>query len=136
MDKYFVKIFIFTRIVFLLIIIYSNFLSNNYDLSNRLIGDSQLEKGYIESGLERFMSYFYSYDSVHFVHIAKKWYTNDKNFAFFPLYPITINYTAIALTYLFSIFGITFTDATVVYIFSGFAISNAFCLFNLVLLEK
>jgi hypothetical protein len=136
MQKYFVKIFIFTRIIFLFIIIYSSLLADNYDLSNRLIGESLEQKGFFENMLTKFMSYFYTYDTVHFTHIAKKWYTNDKNFAFFPLFPIMMNYTTVALEYISKIFSLKFTDPTVLYILSGFLLSNAFCFINLLLLEK
>jgi hypothetical protein len=136
MNKFFIKIFIFTRLIFLFLIIYSNLISDSYDLSNKLISDKTENQGYIETFLNKFMSYFYSYDSVHFVHIAKKWYTNDKNFAFFPLFPIIINYTSFVVNYLFGIFNIQFADTNIILIFTGFLVSNAFCFINLLLLEK
>jgi hypothetical protein len=136
MMKFFVKIFIFTRLIYLFIIFYSNLIAENYDLSNRLVSENFEEKGYIETFITKFISYFYTYDSVHFTHIAKKWYTNDKNFAFFPLYPIMVNYVAIGLSFILSLFGLKYTEMTFLYVLAGFLISNALCFANTVLLEK
>ena len=86
------KIFLYTRLFFISIIIlaYSTNLVSKYDLSSDLLLISQKNKdnnNFFEKIIYKFLSYFSSYDAIHFILIAKQDYFNDNIFAFFPLFP-------------------------------------------------
>ena len=128
------KIFLYTRLFFIALIIlaYSTNLVSKYDLSSDLLLISLKNKdniNFIEKIIYKFLSYFSSYDAIHFILIAKQDYFNDNIFAFFPLFPWLIRGFARTFELFFS-----FKSEFIHYILSGFIISNVFCLGNCLLI--
>lgn len=135
------KQFIISRVVICLIVIgfYSFLNIEKSDKSSSIL--SQYEEdtsiylsdkvSYFEKSLLSFLSYFYSYDSSHYIHIAIKLHTHLKNLAFFPLFPYIIRSIAyIIQTYLF-----TFQLKITSYLLGGFLISNTLSLINVLLMN-
>ena len=128
------KIFLYTRLFFILLIIlaYSTNLVSKYDLSSDLLLISLKNKdniNFIEKIIYKFLSYFSSYDAIHFILIAKQDYFNDNIFAFFPLFPWLMRGFARTFELIFS-----FKSEFMPFILSGFIISNVFCLGNCLLM--
>ena len=128
------KMFLFTRIFFILLIIltYSTNLISKYDLSSDLLLISEKNNprmNHVERIIYKFFSYFCSYDAIHFILIAKLNYFNDNIFAFFPLFPWLIR----GLARVFELL-IPFKSEFTPFIISGFIISNILCLGNCLLM--
>lgn len=139
--KFIIKNFLLSKIIcILLIITYYHILNiGKSDLSSNIY--IQYEKNSINpnqildnlSITEKYsillLKNFFSYDSIHFIHIAINDYTHIKNLAFFPLFPFLIRSIASIIQTYFD-FQMKITS----YLLSGFMISNAFSLINTVLL--
>lgn len=125
--------FIFTRLFYISIvtITYGYFIVGN-DRSNELINYDGIENK-IERNILKFMKNFYTYDSIQFIHLAQNGYTNDKNYAFFPLFPLMIKYFAQVLNLLSGNF---FSMNVTIYLVSGFLLSNLLCLCNTIMLFR
>ena len=157
MFKICLKYFIISRIfyIFFIIIPFNKFLVGENDLSNNLIEKKlsfENEENFkyynetesaeilsfekfpiLEKNILKFLKHFNSYDTIHFLHIAKYKYTNEKNFVFFPLFPKIIEYTEniFLLKFLFN-FQSDYTSFLII----GFLISNLLCLLNSFLLSR
>ena len=87
------KLFIYTRLFYigLIVIIYSFNIVQKYDLSSDLLTicekNADSSPNILERIISKFLSYFSSYDAIHFIIISQKNYINDNIFAFFPLFP-------------------------------------------------
>lgn len=133
--KFCLKLFLYTRLFYisLVIIIYSTNLVKKYDLSTDLltISENNLSStpNFLEKALSKFLSYFSSYDAIHFIIISKKNYINDNIFAFFPLFPWLLRGLGQFLSIIFP-----FKDEFNPYMLSGFITSNIFCFANCLLL--
>ena len=129
------KSFLYTRLFYisLVIIIYSTSLVKKYDLSTDLLTISEknlnLNQNFFEKMFSGFLSYFSSYDAIHFIIIAKKSYINDNIFAFFPLFPWLIRGLGQMLSLI-----LPFKDELIPYMLSGFITSNIFCFANCLLI--
>ena len=128
------KMFLYTRLFFIFIIIisYSSNLVSKYDLSTDLLSISEINEkspNFIEKIISKFLSYFSSYDAIHYILIAKNDYFNDNIFAFFPLFPWLIRGLARMFELLFP-----FTSEFIPFMISGFIMSNFFCLINAILI--
>jgi Gpi18-like mannosyltransferase len=145
MIKFCMFSFFLTRTFYITIIIFSySFLVDKYELSSELI--TQNSKDFSNStNFEKiiiyFLKHFYSYDSVHFIHLARNNYTTDFNYAFFPLFPIAItyfNYCLKILLNIFPFFRISNNEnlENIYLLLSGFILSNILCLLNTIILYK
>jgi hypothetical protein len=134
MMKFCINAFIITRTIYITITILAFTFFERYDKSNELIYNG--EEGIIEKIILKFMSNFHTYDSVHFIHLAKNNQTNDRNFAFFPLFPFIISYLAKGIELILRLISFQFTNKYTLYLTSGFLISNTLCFLNLLTLEK
>ena len=128
------KLFLYTRIFFiaLTILVYSTNLVSKYDLSTDLLSISEISNEpmtSIEKSISKILSYFSSYDAIHFILIAKNNYFNDNIFAFFPLFPWLIR----GLARIFELI-LPFENEFIPYMLSGFILSNLFCLANCLLI--
>ena len=126
-----IKMFFYTRIFFISIILiaYSTNLVSKYDLSSDiLLITKENDINIFEKITLKFLSYFSSYDAIHFILISKYDYFNDNIFAFFPLFPWLIR----GLARLFEL--IPFKNEYVPFMLSGFIISNFICLCNCLLI--
>ena len=129
------KLFLYTRLFYitLIVIVYSSNLVKKYDLSTDLLTISEYypnnTPGFLERIVSQFLSYFSSYDAIHFIIIAQKSYLNDNLFAFFPLFPWLIRGLGQFLSLIFP-----FKNEFIPYILSGFITSNTFCFGNCLLL--
>ena len=129
------KFFLYTRIFYisLVIIIYSLNIVKKYDLSTDLLTISEFYPDHVpnifEKSLAKFLSYFSSYDAIHFIIIAKTNYINDNIFAFFPLFPWLIRGLGQFLSLI-----LPFKNEFIPYMLSGFITSNVFCFANCLLL--
>ena len=125
------KLFLYTRLFYisLIVIIYSFKIVKKYDLSSDLLALGQSNQNFLEKILSKFLSYFSSYDAIHFISIAKNNYINDNIFAFFPLFPWLVRGLALFLSII-----IPFKNPYNPYMLSGFITSNTFCLANCLLL--
>ena len=129
------KLFLYTRLFYisLVTIIYASNLVKKYDLSTDLLTISEnnlvSNPNFLEKILSKFLSYFSSYDAIHFIIIAKKNYVNDNIFAFFPLFPWLVRGLAQFLSII-----LPFKDEFNPYMLSGFITSNSFCFANCLLL--
>lgn len=134
MIKFCILSFIFTRVFYISLIVcaYSFFLGR-YEQSNELIQIDSHNNSAVEKLLLSFFKHFYSYDSVHFIQIAKNSYTSDNNYAFFPLFPGMIRYLAQILELIFS--G-KVVNIDTYYLLSGFVISNLLCFCNCILFYR
>ena len=90
---------------------------------------AKVNQNFFEKILSKFLSYFSSYDAIHFITIAKNNYINDNIFAFFPLFPWLVRGLALFLSII-----IPFKNPYNPYMLSGFITSNTFCLANCLLL--
>jgi Gpi18-like mannosyltransferase len=145
MIKFCVSSFLLTRTFYITIIILSyTFLVDKYELSSELITPNFKEipnTTYFERIIYSFLKHFYSYDSVHFIHIAKNNYTTDFNYAFFPLFPLAISYFNSCLKILLNIFPFFRISnnenlENLYLLLSGFILSNILCLINTIMLYK
>jgi hypothetical protein len=140
MIKFCFLYFIITRFFYIgIILICFESIVGRYDLSGDVLTNTSIPINNIEYKILNFMKNFYSYDSVHFIHIAKDGYTNDKNYAFFPLFPLTIRYIGEFLNFIFNFFHIKifmFSNPLTKYLISGFLISNLLCFCNTILIYK
>jgi len=133
--KIWIKLFLYTRLFYisLIVAIYSLSLVQKYDLSTDLLTISELNPdkstNILEKIFSKFLSYFSSYDAIHFIIIAKKDYINDNIFAFFPLFPWLVRGLAQFLSII-----LPFNDEFIPYMLSGFLTSNLFCFANCLLL--
>ena len=128
--------FLITRIFYISIIVFIYSIFDRYDKSNELACDIK-NVGIIENVLLKFLTNFYSYDSVHFIHIAQNRQTNDKNFAFFPVFPLIIEYGQKIIEYSIKIlFQTQFICPKTGFLLSGFILSNLICFLNTLTLEK
>ena len=133
--KIWLKLFLYTRLFYisLIIAVYSFSLVQKYDLSTDLLTISELHPNksanIFEKIFSKFLSYFSSYDAIHFIIIAKKDYINDNIFAFFPLFPWLIRGLAQFLSII-----LPFNDEFIPYMLSGFLTSNLLCFANCLLL--
>ena len=133
-----IKNFIFTRTIFISLVLFLyNSILKRYDDSNSLLTviilfncQPRQNSSIFEYYLSLFLQNFYSYDSVHFVHIAENGYTTIKNFAFLPIWPYLIRYTAYMIKPMINLFIFPFTNDKLYFILSGFLLSNLICLFN------
>ena len=128
-----IKMFFYTRIFFISIIIlaYSTNLVSKYDLSSDILSitnKNETDMNFFEKIALKFLSYFSSYDAIHFILIAKNDYFNDNIFAFFPLFPWLIR----GFARLFEL--IPFKNGYMPFMISGFIISNFICLGNCLLI--
>ena len=130
-----IKLFLYTRIFYIsiVIIIYTFNIVHRYDLSSELLKVSEVEykykKNILEKILSHFLSYFSSYDAIHFIIIAQRNYINDNIFAFFPFFPWLIRGFARLLSLI-----LPCKNEFIPYMLSGFISSNVFCLANSFLL--
>jgi hypothetical protein len=134
MMKFCVNAFFITRGIYITITILAFTFFDRYDRSNELIYNGN--EGIFEKILLQFLSNFHSYDAVHFTHLAKNNQTNDRNFAFFPLFPFIISYLAKAVELLLRLIRYEVANQYTLYLSSGFLISNGLCFLNLITLEK
>lgn len=153
------KYFLVSRIIFIFFIILplNQYLVRKYDASNDLLlTQTQLGKlnineinyfsdqetlkifefnnlNFVENILLRYLKHFNAYDTIHFMHIAKNGYSNEKNFVFFPVFPKLIEYSQkiLMLNYL-----LNFKYEITSYLLLGFIISNIICLLNCFLLAR
>ena len=128
-----IKMFFFTRIFFISIILllYGTNIISKYDLSSDILSTLTPipnSQNFFEKILSKFLSYFSSYDAIHFILIAKHDYFNDNIFAFFPLFPWLIR----GFARLFEL--IPFKNEYMPFLISGFIISNIICLGNCLLI--
>ena len=133
MFKFCLRSFLLTRIFYisLVTITFSYFIVGN-DRSNELINYDKVDNR-VERIILKFLKNFYTYDSIQFIHLAQTGYTNDKNYAFFPLFPLIIRYTA---NFLHHLVGNYFSQNLTIFLICGFLISNILCLFNAIMLYK
>jgi hypothetical protein len=133
MFKFCLGSFLVTRIFYISIVtITFSYFIVGYDRSNELINYDKLHNP-VERIILKFLKNFYTYDSIQFIHLAQTGYTNDKNYAFFPLFPLMIRYTANFLNYFV---GNYFVHNLTIFMICGFVISNMLCLFNTMMLYK
>ena len=129
-----IKMFFFTRLFFISIIIFafSSNLVSKYDLSSDILLINNTHNSnsinIFEKITLKFLSYFSSYDAVHFILISKHDYFNDSIFAFFPLFPWLIR----GLARVFEL--IPFKNEYIPFMLSGFIISNFISLCNCLLI--
>ena len=129
------KLFIYTRLFYigLIVIIYSFNIVQKYDLSSDLLTicekNADSSPNILERIISKFLSYFSSYDAIHFIIISQKNYINDNIFAFFPLFPWLVRGLAQFLSIIFP-----FKNEFNSYMLSGFLTSNSFCLANCLLM--
>ena len=85
MINFCLKSFFITRIIYIsfILIIYNFSLVEKYDLSTEIITERNENMGLLEKILLKFLSYFSSYDAIHFLTIARYSYINDSIYAFF-----------------------------------------------------
>ena len=129
-----VKFFIGTRLFFisLILITYNMNLVSKYDLSTDLLslGENKNKNiNFIQNIISKFLSYYSSYDAIHFILIAKYNYFNDNMFAFFPLFPWLIRGFARVFELI-----LPFKNEFIPLMMSGFIISNIFSFANCFLL--
>ena len=134
MIKTCLKYFLYTRLFYISLILFTySFLLSKYDLSTDLLSLNETlnssTQNFLEKILIKFLSYFSSYDAIHFIIIAKKQYINDNIFAFFPLFPTLISGMSKLFSLIFSI-----NNEFIVYMLSGFLLSNLLCFLNCILL--
>jgi hypothetical protein len=128
--------FLITRIFYISIIVITFSIFDRYDKSSLLVYESK-DVGLIEGILLKFLINFHSYDSAHFIHVAQNGQTNDKNFAFFPIFPLLIGYGQKLIEYFCKILLQTeFQSPKTGFLLSGFIISNLLCFLNTLTLEK
>ncbi len=150
------KYFICTRIFFLMIILISinRYSVKEYDKSNHLINSliqdnhnitTQLyndeinskkiinfeNENFIYRNTLNFLKYFYSYDSVHFLHLSKYGRTNEKNFVFFPLFPMVISYIT---NFIMNFISLKYE--MMLFLIIGFILNNLICFVNGILLIR
>ena len=132
MIKFCLKSFFITRIIYIsfILIIYNFSIVEKYDLSTDIISERDENMRLLEKILLKFLSYFSSYDAIHFLTISKYSYINDSIYAFFPLFPSLISGLK---SFISPFFKFTKNEMTV-YLISGFFFSNIFCLINSILL--
>ena len=126
-------LFFITRIIFIIYmnLIYRTGFVLKRDYSQELITETDIDKiNFFEKVLLKFLTYFTSYDAIHFNYISYKGYTNDRIFAFFPFFP----YLSRIFSYIFKIFS--FKNQFTPYILTGFLFSNLLCLYNSYLLKN
>ena len=125
------KLFLYTRLFYisLVVITYSFNIVKKYDLSTDLLTLAETNQNSLEKIISKFLSYFSSYDAIHFIIIAKKNYINDNIFAFFPLFPWLVRGLAQFLSII-----LPFKNPFNPNMLSGFLTSNAFCFANCLLL--
>jgi hypothetical protein len=134
MMKFCINSFLITRTIYITITVIAFTFFSRYDRSNELLYNG--EEGTFEKIILQFLSNFHSYDSVHFIHLAKNNQTNDRNFAFFPLFPFIISYLAKGIELALQLFKFQVANQNTLYLTSGFLISNILCFLNLLTLEK
>ncbi len=134
MMKFCINSFLITRGIYIAITVIAFMFFDRYDRSNELIYNGQ--EGMIEKIILEFLSNFHSYDSVHFIHIAKNNQTNDRNFAFFPLFPFILNYLAKGIEFALRLCSFQVANKNTLYLTGGFLISNVLCFMNLLTFEK
>ena len=129
--KIIIKLFLCTRLFYisLIVIVYSFKIVKKYDLSSDLLGLGQGNQNFLEKIISKFLSFFSSYDAIHFIIIAKNNYINDNIFAFFPLFPWLVRGLAVFLSLI-----LPFKNPYIPYMLSGFITSNTFCFANCLLL--
>ena len=132
MIKFCLKSFFITRIIYIsfILIIYNFSIVEKYDLSTDIISERDENMRLLEKILLKFLSYFSSYDAIHFLIISKYSYINDSIYAFFPLFPSLISGLK---SFISPFFQFTKNELTV-YLISGFVFSNVFCFINSILL--
>ena len=128
------QLFLFTRIffIFIITIVYSTNLVSKYDLSTDLLSISEISDEPIssfEKKISNFLSYFSSYDAIHFILISKNNYFNDNIFAFFPLFPWLIR----GFARFFELI-LPFESEFIPFMLSGFILSNLLCFANCLLI--
>ena len=129
------KLFIYSRLfyILLILIIFSLNIVKKYDMSSDLLTISEnnpdINIGFFEKMLSKFLSYFSSYDAIHFIIISQKNYINDNLFAFFPLFSWLIRGFALFLSII-----LPFKNEFIHYMLSGFLTSNIFCFANCLLI--
>ncbi len=126
-------LFLITRLIFIIYmnLIYRTGFVLKRDYSQELITETDFDKiNFFEKFLLKFLTYFTSYDAIHFNYISCKGYTNDRIFAFFPFFP----YLSRVFSYIFQIFS--FKNQFTPYILTGFLFSNLLCLYNSYLLKN
>ena len=74
--KIIIKLFLCTRLFYisLIVIVYSFKIVKKYDLSSDLLGLGQGNQNFLEKIISKFLSFFSSYDAIHFIIIAKNNY--------------------------------------------------------------
>lgn len=129
MIKFCTASFIITRIFYIavILIVFNTGITVKYDLSPEIILIDDNNIPLFEKKIQRLLVHFSSYDAIMFYHIAKNYYTNDSNFAFFPLFPTLLKHLS-KLTKVF------FSSETTSLLFSGYLLSNLFCYINSILL--
>jgi len=143
--------FIYTRLFYIIVIIFSinEYFIQEYDKSNYLLKNLDgkarnttnkdiyydeitskkiiyfEEENMIEKNILKLMKFFNSYDTMHFLHISKNGYTNEKNFVFFPFFPKILEiFTRIFRTFIY------FKNDMTYHLLIGFIVSNSICLLN------
>ena len=134
MLKFCLNSFLISRAIYIGITVIAYTFFDRYDKSNELIYNEK--EGFVERLILDFLSNFHSYDSIHFIHLAKNNQTNDRNFAFFPLFPFIINYLAKGIELALRLFTFEVANINTLYLSSGFLLSNIICFLNLITLEK